>query len=194
VAAVDLATGAVRWSREQENYDDVTVYVHPTHAAVDDGTVWINRDRSVDTTRSELVALDLATGADRWVHVPDLGTDEYLQGSPVVGPALVYCHTETRVLGVDPVARQTRFAVRFQATVTATPLLAGGVLHVATDDGHLHGVDGAHGAVLWSAAVDDGEVDWAEYQGEEYSQRETPFVLADGVAYVRNRNSVSALG
>jgi outer membrane protein assembly factor BamB len=150
--AVDLATGAVRWTRSDEwrahgVQEKLYVTVHPAHAALADGLVWLNRDLSTDRQTCELVAL-------------------------------------------DPVSGEVRSAVEFEATIAATPLLAGGVLHVATDDGQLHGVDGS---LLWSVSVDDGEVDWPAYEGDEYSQRETPFVLVDGVAYVRNGNSVSAL-
>ncbi len=191
VAAIDLATGAVRWARADEErahaVHKVYVTVHPAHAAVADGLVWVNRDLSSDRSASELVALDLATGADRRVH----DFDHFLMGSVVIGPDLLYCHTDSRLMGVDPVSGEVRSAVEFDATITATPLLAGGLLHVATDDGQLHTVDGT---AVRSTTVDDGEVDWPDYDGDEYSQRETPFVLADGVAYVRNGNTVSAVG
>jgi hypothetical protein len=45
-------------------------------------------------------------------------------------------------------------------------------------------------------SVDIGElraVDRPDFEGDEFHQRETPFTLVDGVAYVRNGASVSAL-
>lgn len=192
--AIDLVTGAVRWTRADERrahgvQENLYVTVHPAHAALSDGLVWLNRDISSDRPACELVALDLATGADRRVHTPV--DDDFLEGSVVIGTDVLYCHSDSRLFGVDAVTGEVRSAVEFDATITATPLLAGGLLHVATDDGRLHGVDG--GTVVWSAPVGDGEVDWPEHGGDEYSQRETPFMLVDGVAYVRDRNSVSAL-
>jgi outer membrane protein assembly factor BamB len=193
VAAVDLATGEPRWSRGEEREGRNRLTVSPVHAAVVDATVWVVRDRRRDgRTSSELAALDAATGADRRVYEPPLAPDDYLMGSVVVGPDLVYCHTASRLVAVDPRAGGLRFAVGFDAPVTATPLLAGGVLHTATDDGRLHGVDATDGTVLFT--TDIGDVDWPEYEGDEFRQRESPFTLAGGVAYVRDGATVSALG
>ncbi len=195
--AYDRSTGTLLWGigERQEactrsspcpEPDERTI--GPYHAVVAHGLVWtLDLRMHQDTGGCELTAVDPRTGERRRaLPVADVFD------APVFGPELAYCRSGGRVDALDPVAGTLRWSRDLTKPIVGTPLLAGGVLHLATEGGGLHALYAGTGDVVWNLTLDE-PTEWsAEFLGE-YNETETPFTIADGAVYARGDDAVLVL-
>jgi outer membrane protein assembly factor BamB len=205
--ALDRRTGAVRWglgegeaacTRPAPCAEPDTWEFAPYHPVWARDLVWtIGARNHQHRTVLELVGADPATGAERWAIAEEewLDTDahEHIDGAPVVGPELLYCRSGDRVDALEPLTGTLRWSRRTAAQIVGTPVLAGGIVHLATEGGGLHALDAATGDHRWSLTLDE-PTEWSEGFAGEYDETETPFTLADGTIYARTGHAVIALG
>jgi hypothetical protein len=92
-------------------------------------------------------------------------------------PSCVYFHTDRRLHAYELETRQRRFRTDIASAVTGTPLLAGGVLHLADAASSLRGLDAETGTPLWSLALDQYDRRHDADAEDEFTERATPFTL-----------------
>ena len=138
VRAYDVRTGEAAWTA----YAGAPVYRAP---AASGGLV------VVPTTRGRLVALDAATGRERWVvEVQPLAR----WATPVLTPEAVYVGaTDGTLRALDPETGAEVWATTFDGGIGGAPLAAGGVVYVGTYDERVIGLDAATGEVVWEHGV-----------------------------------------
>ncbi len=196
--AYERGTGTLLWGvgEHQEACDRPSpcaepdgLTVGPFHAVVAHGLVWtVDLHMHEDTGACELTGYDPVTGEKRRAL---LAADA--DGAPAFGPDLAYTRAGGRVDALDPVTGTVRWTRDLTDLIVGTPLLAGGVLHVATEGGGLHALDAATGDVLWNLTLDE-PTEWsAEFVGE-YDETETPFTITGGALYARGDDAVLVLG
>jgi outer membrane protein assembly factor BamB len=110
----------------------------------------------------------------------------------VFGADLVYSASGAGVHALDATSGRLRWSRDVGAPVVGTPLLAGGVLHLATGGGQLHALDAGTGEPRWDLTVDEPTSWSAEFPGE-YAEVAAPLTLADGVLYAATDTGVLAL-
>ncbi|MGK5674523.1 PQQ-binding-like beta-propeller repeat protein [Micromonospora sp. URMC 106] len=204
LAAVDQKTGRVVWEIGSEYAPCPHGYpggkewvtIDPYHAAVARSLVWVPTSRWHDEATSEFAAYEVRTGREHWRLAPPwAGKGEAVSGALVVSADLLYCqYDRTRLDAVDPATESRRFSYHVEHPITGTPVLAGGILHVATEDGALTAIDATTGTLIWTTTADAEETDWAEYEFNEYREQAPQFTLFDDGIYLRRRNTVIALG
>jgi outer membrane protein assembly factor BamB/predicted phosphodiesterase len=150
---LDRATGATVWSREANGRE-----THRSPALVD-GVLYA----AGDTFGSQrLRAFAVASGAELWSAPYPAGNSN---SAPAVGDSAVvlgtgygtleaFARSDGRSLwsfGVGaPIASGRPYSAT-AATVTASPLIAGGAAYFGADDGKLYAVDMTTGTLVWSA-------------------------------------------
>ena len=109
--------------------------------AVDGGTVYAG------TLDSHLVALDAATGDERW----SFEGSNWFWARPLVTSDTVYAATTVgTVHAIDRATGNEKWESKpTEAEIHASPVIVGGVLVVADRDGHIHGLDVANGTEIW---------------------------------------------
>ena len=146
VYAVDLRDHTVVWTAKSEGTGFST-------GAVRDGTVY--QVSGTDNEAGVLVALDAATGHERWRFVAPDGIG---LRAPSVDEASVYVGgVSGPIFAFDRATGDPRWE-RAEARSSEGPItLVGDVAMYADDDGHVYALDRASGAVRW--AVQTGRVD-----------------------------------
>lgn len=146
-----------RWSR------DLDVWNQANGVAIADGQVYVLRkiEDPVTTIRSQILRLDLVTGAIAWkANAPDSFA------TPLLTPELVI----VAGTGDDAGARRTpvqaferstgkrRWQYRFPGAgnTLASPHLVDGVVYVAAREGHVAALDAATGAARWESKAKMG--------------------------------------
>ncbi len=131
-------------------------------AAIADGTVYVG------TWAGTLIALDLATGEERWTYTTgDLGIGE---SSPAVAGDLVFIGDLGGVLhAVDTATGTARWTFETLGEIKSSPVVMGDRVLIGSYDGYLYGLAIADGALLW------------KYETLNYVHA-TPAIW-DGVAY-----------
>lgn len=135
--ALDVGTGAIRWTRELSG--DI---------AVSGGVIYVGGD--------ELRALSASTGAMLWSR--DMPGDSWI-ASPVVSGGTVYAPggDETwRLYAFDAGDGSIRWSADLPTAAAASPAVANGVVYVLTVRGVLHAISASSGAKLWIVRT------WAE--------------------------------
>lgn len=109
---------------------------------VDGGTVYAG------TLESRLVALDAATGEERW----SFRGANWFWARPLITSDVIYASTTLGTIhAIDRATGTERWQSRpTEAEVRAMPVLVDGVLVIADRDGRIHGLDPANGATLWT--------------------------------------------
>jgi outer membrane protein assembly factor BamB len=170
--------------------------VAPFHPVWAHGLVWTIQVRQHEGSgEGELVGIDPKTGKQHRALVEGwLDADEFIDGAPIFGPEWAYCRSESRVDALDLATGVIQWTQRLAAPIVGTPLLAGGTLHLATDNGCMHAIDATTGDLQWSLTLDE-PTGWSmAFSGEgEYDEIETPFTLANGTLFARVHNAVLAL-
>lgn len=215
--AFDRETGTSLWGHRDgdapcdlptpcDAHDDVDFA--PFHPVAAHDLIWMVRGRNHETKEfldkqdfsMELVGYDPGTGAERRVLTrPQWCGDDadggYVIQAPVFGSELVYVlgddRGDGRIEALDLTTGALRWSQRLSADVAGSALLAGGILHLATEDGTLHAYDAATGHPWWRLTLDE-PVSWSKDM-DEYWEAETPFTLAGGTIFVSTDNAVLAL-
>lgn len=145
-AALDLADGSVRWSRDDLGRPEN--YLNASTGVVVDGVLVTAFPFD---ERRHTVGLDLATGADVWV-----GDDVRLRSPTtpfVLDPAdgqVVVGRLGSRVDKLDPTTGAVRWKARLGAAFcSGRPVVVDGAVFVTTGRGTVHRLDAATGAEMW---------------------------------------------
>jgi outer membrane protein assembly factor BamB len=122
------------------------------------------------TLDSHLVALDAASGDERW----SFKGSNWFWARPLVTSDTIYAATTDGVVhAIDRATGNQKWERTAAATeIHASPVIMGGVLVVADRDGHIHGLDVATGAEVW------------EQQQADESFLADPLVLESSVFYL----------
>ncbi|HUF35125.1 MAG TPA: PQQ-binding-like beta-propeller repeat protein, partial [Gemmatimonadales bacterium] len=148
VYALDLATGAPRWTARTGGR------VRATPALADGSVI-------VGSWDGRVYALDLATGAERWVHrtIGDtLDSDAFgfdrraVQGTAAVADGRVFVGSrDGGVYALDARTGERHWRVSHHGSwVVGSPAVREGVIYVGSSDGQfIHALDAADGAERW---------------------------------------------
>ncbi|MDI2129036.1 PQQ-binding-like beta-propeller repeat protein [Yinghuangia seranimata] len=130
--AVDALTGGRKWSRDASDSYVLTT-VGPT----------------VYTTDGLLsaVALDVATGAEKWKYHVD-GENPELSGMAVAGELVYLCGEKLWALDANSGAQRWTFVP--DGHFRRAPTIGYGIAYVASEGGYLYALNAATGAKLWS--------------------------------------------
>ena len=135
VTALDLATGAARWT-----YDlGAPVFETP---AVHGGRLL------VPTTRGRLVALAAESGAPEW-DVALGGGDVKLSSPAVAGERVVVGASDGRLRALDASTGRTEWTFLSDGNFGAAPLIAGDVVYAGSYSEHIYALDVRTGSLLW---------------------------------------------
>jgi len=167
VRALDRATGRELWKRAWKSSGDVPFFAASNGDWVRSTPAWDGATLYVGDMREVVVALDGATGEERWrvdvparfgTKIPDFG----FASSPLVDGGAVYVQAANSLVKLDARDGSTLWRAlggddrigesgAFSSPVLAT--IAGVRQLVVLTRLALHGVDPATGAVLWSREV-----------------------------------------
>jgi outer membrane protein assembly factor BamB len=147
IAAIDAGTGETRWRTAL----DPTLFLSPP--AVAGGTVYVGLDpRGRDDT--VLIALDAATGQERWRHHRAAAASGILQlAIPAIADGIVYVVTEGILYAVDADTGEEHWRVAIGSAVESSPAVADGTLYFGTSDGSVIALDAATGEERWRLAI-----------------------------------------
>jgi eukaryotic-like serine/threonine-protein kinase len=140
LAALDAATGEIRWRIETGDFDTGTPVIHGDVAYVGSG--------SENVANGQLVAYDLATGAERW-------RINAIHGSPVVVGNVGYTGSVAGLATAIDLATGTElWRTTFDSNLRA-PAVAGDIVYLAYDgDRAVVALDRATGGRLWEYRLD----------------------------------------
>jgi eukaryotic-like serine/threonine-protein kinase len=94
----------------------------------------------VTTSRGKVVALDAATGAERWQA--DVGVN--ITAAPTVAGTVVLIGTESGlVFGLDAHTGERQWEFKTEGKITGSPIVAGNTMYVVSHDGALYAVTGS---------------------------------------------------
>jgi outer membrane protein assembly factor BamB len=134
LVALDAATGAVRWQLATENHIRAT-------PAISDGTVYVG------DMGGDFHAVDAATGKERWSNWI---TDDTLMSSPAIVDGIIYVSRGLIFTDQTPYGAGAVFALDAATGkelwhvdagtygITTSPIVAGGVIYAAADDGSVY--------------------------------------------------------
>ena len=174
--AVDLTTGAARWSVDTHDRYQVRkgFFGAAGSPLVSDGRVIAN----VGGLQGGIVAFDAATGDELWTAT----TDEASYSSPVSatfdGDPYALFFTRTGLVGLDPVSGAVRFEKRWRSRLgasvnAATPLVNGNRIFISSSYGT--------GAALVQVAAGELVDEWVG--DESMTNHYATAVQRDGVLY-----------
>ncbi len=142
--AFDLSSGAERWSLKLDG-----IYVSP---AVAGNTVFV---RSEADNKGQLLALDIASGKQRWTFRPkrlSSASNGYFGGhltSPVVVGGTVFVGAGKEVYALDAATGAMRWTFAAQDYVSSSATVSGDRIYIS-DFGHLYAIDQQTGALVWN--------------------------------------------
>ncbi|MGH2559653.1 MAG: PQQ-binding-like beta-propeller repeat protein, partial [Thermomicrobiales bacterium] len=176
LAAVDVATGEIRWSVDLDGFTAGTPAVANGLVYVGTRSYWsadvpLATPAPYGTSPGALIAFDAATGEERWRYT--MGASEYY--SPAVSDGVVYINSEDGSLhAIDALTGESRWLAPLGSEgnlgSAASPAVVDGVVYSANNQG-----------VLYALNAETGEVNWvAQTKGNILR---TPAV-ADGAVYV----------
>jgi outer membrane protein assembly factor BamB len=141
VHALDPADGSARWRAALPPGAERDLPLAAAPCPGPDGSLLV-AGRSGD-----LIALDAATGAERWTRrIGGTGCS-----SPTVHEGTVLVGSEEGGLwALDALTGEPRWTYPAPGGVVSSPAVAGGTVHVGGFDGQVHAVDAATGARRWA--------------------------------------------
>jgi outer membrane protein assembly factor BamB len=164
VVAVDTATGDAVWSTPT---GDLQVSGAP---AIGNGFVYLTTmtdDETGGPNPGALIALDVATGAEKWRYP----TDASIQSSPALANGTVYISTrDGKLMAVDATTGQMRWSFdiyagtpptdiawyigRLTSLAPSSPTVANGVVYVGNNAGQVIAIDADSGTEKWRFQTD----------------------------------------
>jgi outer membrane protein assembly factor BamB len=139
LTALDPDTGEVRWTSSVGNDTVGTPIVH-------NDVVYLGA--SPEAGNGMLVALDAATGTERW------RIDENLLAPSIIDGVGYTAGSGGAVVAIDLASGRELWRTPFQGTVRS-PAVAGNVVYITADDARqLAALDRATGGVLWTYEID----------------------------------------
>ena len=166
LSAVDVATGAQRWSWRLPRLASDTAAADfrsgAAGATVSGDTVyvsvWHNRNAAGGLRESMLVALERATGVQLWTKtLPLEGEGTSVQAAPIVLGSRVFVPTiNGYVYAIDRFSQSIEWTFRSAGFVYSTqsqPAFSGDTLFVDGGDEKLYALRASTGAVVWSTAA-----------------------------------------
>jgi len=146
VQAIDLATGAWKWTARHEmprGSQELAILGAPAPVKVGDDLVAGFSDGAVR-------GLDPATGREKWVvQVGEGGFPDVQSEAVLVDDVLVVAAFGGPVLGLDPVSRAERWR-NTEAGATSTMASASGWVYMSDARGHVIALDAATGEQVWT--------------------------------------------
>ncbi len=140
VTALDLATGAVAWTRDL----GLPVYASP---AAGGGRLFI------PTTRGRFLALDAATGEAVWTFEAARPTVRFSPPA-VSGNRIVVGSSDGMLRALDATTGDVRWSFHSDGNFASAPLVAGSVVYVGSMNETLYALDADSGEVLWQTELD----------------------------------------
>lgn len=143
-----------------------------TAPAYHDGVVYVGGDGSVSRSPLRLLALDVASGQERWRH--DVGENGLFafdaitgeerwhfrtfapiyNSSPAVTEGAVYVGSKDgTIFAVDVETGQERWQMATRKAIYSSPAVVDGVLYVGSTDGFLYALDAATGSLKWQTGI-----------------------------------------
>lgn len=106
----------------------------------------------VGTADNYVLALDAATGSERW----NFEADHAIWGEPVYRDGMLYVASmDWSVYALDAETGQQEWATRLGGALPSRPVLGETLLYVSSFDGNVHALDIATGEQQWQAAATD---------------------------------------
>jgi outer membrane protein assembly factor BamB len=142
--AIDLRNGAERWSLKLDG-----IYISP---AVAGNTVFV---RSEADNKGQLLALDIASGKQRWAFRPkrlSSASTGYFGGhltSPVVVGGMVFVGAGKEVYALDAATGAVRWTFAAQDYITSSATVSDDRIYIS-DFEHLYAIDQQTGALVWN--------------------------------------------
>ncbi len=174
--AVDLETGAARWSVDTHAQYQVRkgFFGAAGSPLVEDGRVIAN----VGGQQGGIVAFDAATGEELWTATTDEASYSSPVGATLDGDRHAVFFTRTGLVGLDPTSGQVRFEKRWRSRLgasvnAATPLVDGNRIFMSSSYGT--------GAAL--VRVETGRLTEIWTGDESMTNHYATAVLEDGVLY-----------
>jgi outer membrane protein assembly factor BamB len=102
----------------------------------------------VSTMGNDLVALDAASGKERW----RFAADDSIFSTPAIGDggAIYFGSADHYVYAIDPATHAPKWKTKTGGAVFAGPAVAKGIVCVGSVDQTIYGLDAATGAVRWT--------------------------------------------
>lgn len=161
VTALEATSGNVLWRR-----DIGSNWPYGGHIAGilwHDATLYVTADRPHQSNgylrSTVVVALDAATGAEKWRFQDGAGQDDRMAiGPPVIeGTRLFYISNDA--IAIDVVTRQKLWTLQQRPGYVGpgwSPSVRAGVVYVAGGDGWLRAVEATTGQLRWESNPDEG--------------------------------------
>ena len=164
VTALDLVTGAVRWSWQPGRLPtDTSTTVFRSGAvgaAVSGDTVFVSAwhftSRSGGTLETLLLALDRSTGQELWRAVLPTGSATVRSAPIVAGPLVIVAPISGHLVALRKDGGAVAWSFRspdFRWTTSAQPAFADGTLYFDGGDERTYAIDATDGSTLWSTPL-----------------------------------------
>ena len=155
IYAVDLAKGKVAWTAELGR-------PVATQPAFTDGTVVVGLQASREEPHPTVVALDAATGEERW-RADDESQAAIVSTASIAGGTVYVAFTGGQESSIDAFALdtggrrwRTRFPRFFDLTATTPPVVTDDAVYVTDAQGETYRLDPATGTRTWEFALNEG--------------------------------------
>ncbi|MEV0774143.1 PQQ-binding-like beta-propeller repeat protein [Streptomyces sp. NPDC050428] len=212
VDAFDVRTGKAAFDRVVDvaigQDGEQAALVQCTHAVLGDGLVWLpvawGGDDEAVWSGGGVVGLDPRTGERRAHH---LLHGSWLAGTVAVAGGVLYYADEEgdgeppilgrAVSALDIATGRSLWRFPLKGQAAGAPVVASGVVYVATYSGEVVALDAATGEPRWALALDtkiENRYDLDDPDGEAvYDETGLVVLPADGMLYVRTSGGVVAL-
>ena len=155
IYAVDLAKGKVAWTAELGR-------PVATQPAFTDGTVVVGLQASREEPHPTVVALDAATGEERW-RADDESQAAIVSTASIADGTVYVAFTGGQESSIDAFALdtggrrwRTRFPRFFDLTATTPPVVTDDAVYVTDAQGETYRLDPATGTRTWEFALNEG--------------------------------------